>query len=93
MKAGGSPAGRPDSLETSLQPLACFAVFSFVLDGALYFLGIHILAGLTGFQWFKFMGVALALAIVGAVLRSKHWKIALPVSAVMFFFTMYVMGT
>jgi len=73
--------------------MSMLCCFSFVLDAALYFLGVHILAGLSGFQWFKFMGVALALAIVGTILRSKLWKIALPVSAVMFLFTMYVMGT
>lgn len=73
--------------------LSLLCCFSFVLDGVLYFLGVHILAELTGFQWFKFMGVALAMAIAGTILRSRLWKIALPVSAAVFFFTMYVMGT
>ena len=73
--------------------LSMLCCFSFVLDMALYFLGVHILAGVTGFQWFKFMGVALALAIAGAILRSRLWKIALPASAVTFFLIMYVMGS
>jgi len=59
----------------------------------LYFIRIPIAANLTGFQWFKIMGVSLAMAIVAAVLRSKLWKLALPVSVVMFFFIWYVMVT
>jgi hypothetical protein len=73
--------------------MSLLCCISLPLAGALYFFGVHVLAGLTGFQWFKFMGVALAMAIVGTILRSKLWKIALPVSAVIFFFIMYVMGS
>jgi len=48
---------------------------------------------LTGFQWFKIMSFAVALATIATVLRSKLWRFALPVSLIMFFFVMYVMGT
>jgi len=73
--------------------LLCY--LSFWLAGALYSIGLrkHVLASLTGLQWLKVKGVALAMAIVGALMRSRFWKIALPVSTVMFFFIMYVMGT
>jgi len=48
---------------------------------------------LTRFQWFKIMSIAVALATIATVLRSKLWRFALPVSLIMFFFVMYVMGT
>jgi hypothetical protein len=47
----------------------------------------------TGFQWLEIMGVSVAFAAMAAVLRSKLWRVALAVAFVMFFFTMYVMGT
>ena len=48
---------------------------------------------LTGFQWLKIMGLAVVLALVSAVLQSKLWRIAVPVSLAIFFLTMYVMGS
>jgi hypothetical protein len=39
------------------------------------------------------MGVSLVLAILPLLLRSKLWRVALPVALVKFFFTMYVMGS
>jgi hypothetical protein len=47
----------------------------------------------TGLQWLKIMGIGMLLAGIAAVLHSKLWRIALPVSLVMFFFTMYIVGT
>jgi hypothetical protein len=46
---------------------------------------------LTNLQWFKIMGFAVALAAMAAVLRSKLWCVALPVSLLMFFFTLCMM--
>lgn len=48
---------------------------------------------LTGFQWFKIMAVAVVLAVAAIPLRSKLWKLSLPVAIAMFLFIMYVMGT
>lgn len=47
----------------------------------------------TGFQWFKTMIAAFALALIATVLNSKLWRIALPVTLLMFLFVTYVMGT
>ncbi|HKV64104.1 MAG TPA: hypothetical protein VJO16_19515 [Candidatus Acidoferrum sp.] len=47
----------------------------------------------TGLQWLEIDGVGVALSAIAALLRSKLWRVALPVSLLMFFFTMYVMGT
>ena len=51
------------------------------------------LENLTGFQWLKIMAVAVIFAGIPTALRSKLWRLALPVALVMFFFVMYVMGT
>jgi len=48
---------------------------------------------LTGLQWLEIYGIGVALSAISALLRSKLWRVALPVSLLMFFFTMYVMGT
>jgi hypothetical protein len=48
---------------------------------------------LTGFQWLKIVAVAVLLAGVGAALRSRLWRIAVPLALVTFFLVMYVMGT
>ena len=48
---------------------------------------------LSNLQWFKIMGLAVVLAIGAAVLRSKLWRVALPIALVMLFFVMYVMGS
>jgi hypothetical protein len=71
--------------------LACCV--SFWILAAQYFIWGFSLGGLTGFQMFKTMGVAVLLATVALVLRSKLWKFALPFALLMFFFTMYTMGS
>ena len=73
--------------------LSLLFCLSFWFDMALYFTTKVILLRFNGFQWFKFMGVAVLLAIVSGLFRSKLWRLALPVSLLMFFFTNYVMGT
>ena len=40
---------------------------------------------MTGFQFFKIIAAGVVLAFVSLVLRSKIWRIALPVSLVIFF--------
>ena len=60
---------------------------------ARYFTTHAVLLHLNGFQRFKVMGTAAILAAISAVLRSKLWRVALPVSLVTFFFTMFVMGS
>lgn len=47
----------------------------------------------TGLQWLEIIGVGVALAAIAAGLQSKLWRVALPVSLLMFFFTMHVMET
>ncbi|HEY2545948.1 MAG TPA: hypothetical protein VGI46_07780 [Candidatus Acidoferrum sp.] len=73
--------------------LSLLCCLSFWLQMTLYFTTKVILIDFNGFQWFKFMGVAVVLAIVAVALGSKLWRVALPVSLLMFFFTNYVMGT
>ena len=46
---------------------------------------------LSAFQWFTIFGIAVALAATATFLRSKLWRLALPISLLMFFFMMYVM--
>ena len=70
--------------------LCCLAYWvSFALY---YVMGTNKL-DLTGFQWFKVMGIAVILAGIATALRSRLWRVALPVALVMFLFVMYVMGT
>ena len=55
--------------------------------------GLNLLPKLTGFHFFKIMGIAVLLAIVSAFLQSRLWKFALPVTVLMFVFVWYVMTT
>jgi len=80
--------------------LAC--ALSFWLAGALSYLqtgldirlsGLGWVVTLPGWKWALFEAFALLLAIVATVLRSKLWRIALPVAFLMFLLTMYIMGT
>jgi hypothetical protein len=50
----------------------------------------------TALQWLEIMGVGVILAIIAAALRSKLWRLALPVALIMFFlvlYAVYVTGT
>lgn len=80
--------------------LACS--LSFWLAGALSYLqtGTHLrlpelrwVVTLPGWKWALFEAFALLLAIVATALRSKLWRIALPVALLMFLLTMYIMGS
>jgi hypothetical protein len=71
--------------------LACCLSFWLLL--VLHLVGLDPLPGLTGFQLFKTMGVAVLLALIALLFRSKLWKLSLPFSVLMFLFTGYVMGT
>lgn len=66
---------------------------AFWIDFALHFIPGLPLPDLTGFQVFKIMGVAVLLAVGALFSGSRLWKLALPFALVMFFFTMYVMGS
>jgi hypothetical protein len=65
----------------------------FYLQTSLHFTlpGWHWLDGLTTWTWFLFEAFALLLAIVSTILRSRLWRIALPVTFLMFLFVDYVM--
>jgi len=67
----------------------------FYLQASLHFKlpGWDLLAGLTGWQWFIFETFALVLAIVATVLRSRLWRVALPVTFLMFLLSNYIMGS
>lgn len=45
------------------------------------------------FEFFKIAGVGVVFAGISAICRARLWKVALPVSLVMFLFIMYVMGS
>ena len=78
------------------------SALSFWVAGALSFLqlGLHRrVPGLTwvfrlpGWKWELVEAFALLLAIAATVLRSKLWRIALPVALVMLLLINYVMAT
>lgn len=73
--------------------LSLLCCLSFWILLALPFTWHTFLGSLTGFQWLKIMGASVVLGVIATLLRSKLWRVALPVSLVMFFFTMYVMGS
>lgn len=75
----------------SLWPLLAL----FYLQTSLHFKlpGWDLLAGLTGWRWFLFETFALFLAIVATILRSKLWRVALPVTFLMFLLSNYIMGS
>jgi hypothetical protein len=99
--------GRPEwqerlSLSFAYASLACslslwLALGLFYLQGALHFSlpGWKWFYGLPGWTWPPVELFAVILSIVAAVLhlQAKLWRIALPVSVLMFLFTMYVMGS
>jgi hypothetical protein len=47
----------------------------------------------TGLEWFKAVCAAVALAGMATALRSRLWRVALPISLTMFLFTMHLMGS
>jgi hypothetical protein len=69
----------------------------FYLQRALHFSlpGWKWIASLPGWTWPPVELLAVFLSVVAAVLHlhSKLWRVALPVSFLMFLFTMYVMGS
>jgi hypothetical protein len=99
--------GRPDSQERlsacfAYASAACslllwLAIGLFYLQAALHFSlpGWKWVDRLPGWTWPPVELFAVFLSIVAAVLhlQSKLWRIALPVSVLMFLFTMYVMGS
>ena len=90
------------SVSFAYASLACslslwLALGLFYLQGALHFSlpGWKWIASLPGWTWPPVELFATFLSIVAAALHlhSKLWRIALPVSSLMFLFTMYVMGS
>jgi hypothetical protein len=75
----------------SLWPLLAL----FYLQTSLHFKlpGWDWLAGLTGWTWFLFETFALFLAIVATILGSRLWRVALPVTFLMFLLSNYIMGS
>jgi hypothetical protein len=77
--------------------IAAYASFccsaSMWVDGLFYMLHFSWLNSLTGFDFFKITGVGLLLSVISAACRARISFVAVPVAAVMFFFTMYVMGS
>jgi len=65
----------------------------FWLQFLLYLAGRAVFANVTGFLWFRVMAVAVILAVLAAILRSKLWRLAVPAAALMFLFVSYVMGS
>jgi hypothetical protein len=55
--------------------------------------GLTWVVTLPGWKWALFEALALLLAIIATALRSKLWRIALPVALLMFLLTMYIMGS
>ena len=72
--------------------LAC-SLSLFYLQTSLHFKLSGLLTGLTGWRWFLFETFALLLAIVATILRSKLWRVALPVTFLMFLLSNYIMGS
>jgi hypothetical protein len=64
----------------------------FYLQASLHFEvpGWHWLGGLTGWTWFLFETFALFLAILATILRSRLWRVALPVAFLMFLLSNYI---
>jgi len=73
--------------------LTLFLCTAFWIEFGLHFVPGFPLLELTGFQVFKIIGVAVLLAVVALILRSRICKLALPFALSMFFFTIYVMGS
>ena len=48
---------------------------------------------LSPLHWLEVEGLGVVLAIVAALLRSRIWRVSLIVSLIMFFFTMFVVGS
>ena len=78
-------------------PLLWVALALYYLQSALHFSlpGWKWFNSLPGWTWPPLELFALFLAIIAAVLHphAKLWRIALPLSVLMFLFTLYVMGS
>jgi len=48
---------------------------------------------LSPLHWLAVEGLAVVLAIIATILRSRFWATSLALAVVMFFFTMYVIGS
>jgi|SRR5215472_3274650 len=83
------------SLACSLSQWAAFALY--YLQSALHFSlpGWNWFDSLSGWVWLRLQILAVFLAVIAAILDyfSKLWRIALPLSVLMFLLTMYVMGS
>jgi hypothetical protein len=71
----------------------CCSASPWIVWALFYVFHFSWLNHLTGFDIFKITGVGLLLSVISAACRTRISFVAVPVAAVMFFFTMYVMGS